>query len=594
MKISHYIEQNKWLGITLNIIPVFIAFIYVLLWSVNMPFLHDWIFLHHILDFDPSDWLNQFWRTQNGHRNFFPQLIYLFILKYFNFNTLFLVWLNFSFILGTYLLFWKLFSEEVKNSYFSFIPISWLIFSLVQYGNLLVAWQLSLNLSIFSSLLTFYLIRKTSWLNFFLSIVTSIISVGSFGNGLILMPIVFFYLLFNAKNRLKTIIWLIFGIIIIGFYFFNYNSSSVATSFNGARIYVFLTNLLSNTILLPIGKTGGKSLILGTIIGTIVLVISVFQILYFISSQKWKVLNHSFSYILIYFTVIIIQITLGRSGNELKGAYGTQYTTFIVLFFVSLYVIQHNNTFTKLFSGINKFFFSSIILMTILVGGGFGLIMGPYLYGRYLNEKSILLNFNSYPTGIQAQIKGMPPEVISSTLKYFHENNTSIFSSSYRVFMNPYMDNEALTEAKTSQKYFIADTLVFSFASHVDKIENISINSFVAKPYNSDSLIIIMVTGSNIIVRHSFSSVDLYFKGRAFFSLDDIIIDNKGNLKLILIRKGNSIKIPSYSYFSLSPVFNTGDRKGDVIGMEINTPQRLEGYYFTKAIRNRVKYWLFY
>ena len=113
-------------GVTFSLItlPILIAVLYIKNYSVNVPFAHDWVFFTYILEHDSSEWIQYFWLPQNGHRNLFVQLFYLFSFKYFKFNTTYHAYINLFVML---LSLWSLeIYKHLKQAPLTFIPISYL------------------------------------------------------------------------------------------------------------------------------------------------------------------------------------------------------------------------------------------------------------------------------------------------------------------------------------------------------------------------------------------------------------------------------------------------------------------------------------
>ena len=602
------LSQNKrkvtWL--VLNLIPLLLMVLFVLIWTQNVPFKHDWVFLKHILKYSPDEWLSNFWRPQNGQRNIFPQLIYLVDYYLFSFNTLYITYLNLIILLVSYYIIWKIFRQELLISWKEFLPVSWLFFCLVQYGNVLITWQISLNLSIMSSLISLYFLNQTTSKSLILSILFAVISVGSFGNGLVILPLGVFYLILNKRAKNRIAYWSVFSVLLLIIYFTNYARSGVSFPFSLISASLFFTNLVSMATLLPFGRLGGVFYSISFLMGSILILAALIQFITYFRGIKRKGAFSMIAILFIYVIGIFGEITLGRSGTDIKTAYATQYTTFAVLFLIFLYglvLLTKKNTTSVLGVQvpikISKAIVFTIIILTIIIGNSYGLIMGPYLYGRSLIEKSILLNFEHHPDHVKAFISGATNDDITQMISIMTKQNKSIFDNKEVVnntVLLPFLETVPLREEDNLIPY-LQDSASFNLVNTIKVLENISLKTKISEPSHDDSLTVSFRGRKELIYSKSILSADAFKMGRAFFELDPPIdISQYDQINITVLKNGNTLNIPLYQPYYRGPIciedttYNFDNCL--VPGLELNTPSRLKYFYMVDALRSKAKYFI--
>jgi hypothetical protein len=394
-------------SIILFSLPFIISFIYVIFFAINTPLIHDWIVIRELYVSD--NLFYDFWRPTNGHRNFVAKALYYILFQTSSFNlklliylNLFIVWCNILFV--TYVC-----KNSLNLSSRQLIPVVWIAFTLSQYGNLLYAWQISLNGSILFSFSAFHFLSKQeSWRNIFLAFICGFLAMASFGNGLLVFPVALFYLIVKKRNLYKIVSWgILFGLSWI-LYFTDYSRGGGIEenlSFSLYNVFYFLFNLLSNGGLIGLGKTGAFYSITTTF-GILLFFLFVFVTFFNIKKifSKDIALPHV---LFIYFSLIIIQIALGRGNSQygIAAAFSSQYSTFLLFLYALSFGFVSNkiNEFRQL--NLNKGLvrvlrasYVSLFLVIVSLGNLFGFLMGPQIYGKNLQKQYLSLNFKSYPT----------------------------------------------------------------------------------------------------------------------------------------------------------------------------------------------------
>ncbi|MFC2116708.1 hypothetical protein ACFLTU_09540 [Bacteroidota bacterium] len=602
------INRNPRLIIILNLLPLFIVIAYVSFFAINVPVIHDWLFLNDIMSNDPQEWLGAFWIPTNGQRNIIPKLIYLLVFEYFEFNTIVLIYLNVVVVILSYLAIYLIFNDTNNFKLYHFLPVSWLFFNLVQYSNFLYAWQISLNLSVMGALYCFYFLQKRTVKFVILATIFALISYASFGNGLLVFPLGILFLILS-KSNLKTILyWSVLSFMSISIYFINYSTYGNFEPSNLFQFYLFIANLLAMATILPIGKLGFIGYILGSIIGTIILILTIITLFLFYKKKIEVRVNTLIIIVFLYFSSVLFQITLGRSGNEasIAGAYSAQYTTFVILFLIFLYLtfitVRKGEILDNLFKGIKyveiytRRIIISLVLVTLLLGYTFGALMGPYSYGNQAIKRNLLQSIQNQDPGTYSIIRGT--KNLIDHVDFLEKRNKASFlkGNKNNSILQPTEKSPLRFGNDSKQKFHIEDSLTFNFVCRVFRLDNLSLNLIVQNPVKEDSLVVELLKNKVLITEKTFKSKDVFTSGRVLIKLDSPLVNCMDSLyEIRLVRTGKSIEIPIYDPYYGGAICNnsvTPPNSCFVPALEFNTSIRMNYYYITSTLRTRIAYLL--
>jgi len=340
---------NKWLLFLLVCFPPAVILFFIRNYSVNIPYMDQWDGFLDILvalregSFDFSS----LWAQHNEHRPLFPKIIMLLLASISHWNVIWEQYFSLFIQFGTLLLVFDISRRSLSNKNRVILKIiaSMLLFSMVQYENWSWGWQIQIFLNIFAVTFTVWTIAKypDSWIGFFLAILGAIIATYSFANGMLIWIIVFFWILLaNTPKKLPfVLIWLFTASGIILSYIYQYAKPSHHPSLLDflEKPFDFIAFFLSY-IGLPFGRfyylTG--SIIFG-ILG--ICILSYLIINAFIYRQNDFLKKYlPWLALILYALSSAILTGIGRSGFGAAQALYSRYTSFSLLFWVSLFVMM--------------------------------------------------------------------------------------------------------------------------------------------------------------------------------------------------------------------------------------------------------------
>jgi hypothetical protein len=456
-------------------IPILIYVWYIYKFGVNVPFVDDWL----IVDLYRSLYshqinINNFWLFHNGHRLFFPKILFLAISYFTKLNIKIMMYVSFAFLTGSFYLIF-LFYKKLHNNLWFFVPVSWILFSWVQWEDTLWGYQLAWYMILFFTLLTFYFLENlTAHKSFIiLSIISAIIASYSSLQGLIVWPSGVFFIIMKIEDRKNKslwqkifYLWMVTGIFSIFIYLYGFNFQDA----QGSSIFYFLYHPL-NTINYFLSSAGAVIVrnpnklmeyipkVLGPIgikyfnsINAIVDFVTVALILLFFfyivfavfSFLRLRNKNKDVLYfLLILYGVLFDLLTLvGRSHFGVAEAFSSRYTLYNLLLFVGVYFVllsMHENT--KAQNCNNRFeallfkLFFILILIQIILSFPYGIYQGKLRRDRCnLDANSILF----YETLKDPAILAMEQNDLDDTslMSFLRDKHLSLFTQprSFRLF----------------------------------------------------------------------------------------------------------------------------------------------------------------
>ncbi len=228
-------------------IPLLVYAIIVFKYTTNSPFLDDLFWgiynLNDYIKFESIvDKINHVFKQHNQHKMAFFKGILAFYYEFFgelNFKALAILG-NISnlivFITAAISL------KSIKKSLFFLIPISFLLFQVQYYFNIILTFSFP-NQSVYAwALITFYLVSldKPKW--FYLALFTGFLATFSNGNGILVFPLILFF--FGIQKNWRSLFLTVFiGAITFLIYFKGFVSNSEEITFTKKNV-LFFFNLL--------------------------------------------------------------------------------------------------------------------------------------------------------------------------------------------------------------------------------------------------------------------------------------------------------------------------------------------------------------
>ncbi|NLH39980.1 MAG: hypothetical protein GX445_07970 [Elusimicrobia bacterium] len=273
----------------------------------------------------------------NEHCIFFPRLFMLLSAKVFHYNTMFELFLSWFFLVLSSIIVFKVIKQEIGERFkiSHFVLISFLIFNLRQWENMLYGWQFQIPMSVFFVVLGFYLVEKQNNILFIISILAAIISSLSFANGIGIWFIAILALIINQKKeKPKIYIWIFSGFIIIIFYLLGYSKPVSHPS-----LFSFIKNPINFLLyfFVSVGSPLTTEKYSALIIGVLLFLMYMYFIVKFFKNKKD---SSFFPLALIFFSLLSsFIISVSRSGFGFRQAIASRYVTITVFGVVGLYIL---------------------------------------------------------------------------------------------------------------------------------------------------------------------------------------------------------------------------------------------------------------
>lgn len=355
------------LAVLITTLTPLIYLLYILrLHAIDMPFYDQWHFAS-IIDHAKTGSLtfHDFWAPNNEHRILFPKILMLTVALASGWNLNFEIAISVLIGIGIFFeliyLINKLYKDLKIPFPFWFIPTTSLfVFSLSQWENWFLGWQLQIFLMVFSTIGGFIALstKPLRPKHIITAILSGLVASYSFATGLLFWPIGLFLLLANnnvtKKLRLNfSLIWILISTTVAFAYFYNlqkppHHPTLLAGLYDPLTFLRYVLSYIGSPIVL-------HDMHFSQIIGFTGLIIYTLIIIKFPKKIDTSILHPIFA--LTTFALANALITaLGRSGFGADQALSSRYITISQLFWISLVFLVHifftsksrNNTEKKL------------------------------------------------------------------------------------------------------------------------------------------------------------------------------------------------------------------------------------------------------
>jgi len=368
--------------IVLIITPALLCLLFIVLYGVNVVYWDQWEIVNlldklHTNTISFTDLVKQ----HNEHRVVFPLLAMLGLAEITHYNNLAEMCVSWLLICLSCFVLLRLYLRSVKASIFNlvgFIPVSWMLFSVVQWENLLWGFQLCVFILELFLVLSIYLLATAKGFDyrFFLSLICGYICSFTILQGLMIWPtglmqIILMGLAQPVKSRRSIIqagvIWLMAAIIACVLYFIGYVQPP-----NQPMPLAFLQNpSLDFGYLIAYGlSVFGSALSLNIYMAipvAILLCVITIYIIYIVIRNKIKIATEAIPYYgLVIFGLLCIGLLMaGRSVYGLESGGSSRYTTITLISISGIYLalISINNFHLKFHS-----FFEGMLIGLIALG----------------------------------------------------------------------------------------------------------------------------------------------------------------------------------------------------------------------------------
>jgi hypothetical protein len=430
----------------LVLLPATVGFLYVRAFGVSVVYTDAWSMVPLF-----NKWahgkltLSDLYAQHNEHRMFFPETIQLLLgvaTKYNNMVEMYLIEVCFLVTLGILLL---AFRSGTRPALVLFVPISLLVFSLMQYENMLLGYQINFAFTQMFGVLTIFLLyifggRSPVWLSSVAALGSATVASFSTAQGLLVWPAGLLQLLIGPverqTKRILVVVWSLAGLAEWVAYFVDFRRSPDKPSL----LYAIEHPLEGASYFLTLlGSSLSWEQTSAFLVGLLLVCLTLVSLLLLVKNRK--VGEYSFWVSLLFYSLLILaSITAGRSAYGAWQAMAPRYTTFSILVVVSLYAILVK-TLLERRSAANTVLLivlSGVILLSAAISYPAGILVGKYTEAS--RERAALLltsgKYKSLPDAALAESFG------TSQGRVVRENAPILKRLHYNVFSEPRAQGE--------------------------------------------------------------------------------------------------------------------------------------------------------
>jgi hypothetical protein len=389
--------------------PLIIEILYINRFAVNVPFRDQWHLVPLLQALSAKNLkgvLDLLWGQHNEHRLLFPRLVFLLLAKISNWNVVSEMYFSLFVACLSLVGLGLIYKKACRGSLWGFIPISWLVFSLGQWENILWGWQMQIYLQVLGLILGIYFLSFKSLQSTTLAIVCGVIASFSFNSGLVIWPVGLLLLATLRADKKHLALWGLTGTLVIVAYYTDYtapaNHPSLTALFSSPFVAVkfFLVNVGSSL--------GGGNIDLSTTMGTCVIA-TLFVLL---CKKVWTVLKTGVrvpesdvtvgSLILLSLSMSMA-ITVGRVGFGLPAATAPRYSTMSLLGIIGTYMLLTMDDWAsksldgKLENRSLYPAFLSVLFVGLAMTTPYGMRMGNRAYTDRIRLKYVLETIDTQP-----------------------------------------------------------------------------------------------------------------------------------------------------------------------------------------------------
>lgn len=321
----------------------------------SVPFWDSWNSnLNFYIEFQNGNY-SSLWNLHNEHRIIFSKIFFLIDHYFFGGLSLFLIILNYLLIIFSILIFKYLIKNIAVNRIYekniTTLITAGILFSWVQSENITWTFQSMFFLAQSLPLLSLCILARYFYENrtylFYLALLLAVFSAGTMANGLILLPLFTFYVLYKEKNTKKILITIGTTFFTIYLYFLNYQTNKnhgklSETLFNNTYDYIkYFLIYLGN----PFGKifANFNSNYTMEYIFSIVFLLTLSLLIVKAIKDKDKE-NYFFDIVIIYIIFILATDFITAGGRVIFGlaqATSSRYTTPVLMAWCALIIISY-------------------------------------------------------------------------------------------------------------------------------------------------------------------------------------------------------------------------------------------------------------
>jgi hypothetical protein len=363
----------------LILLPIIYSLIFIKLYAVNVSSYDDVTFVPlfeklytgHLSFSDLSI-------PHNEHRILFPKVVMLVLGHFTHHNTViscFCSWILLCCLCITLFIVHKHIIRNLENALMTFVPVSWLLFSPGQAGNLLRGFQLQVFMIIFFFVLSMYFLvtTKRNYYRLFLSIIFGIISTFSMNNGILVWLIGLVILILSHKTEqkedrlfsfLKISLWSFASILVLFLYYYDYSL------WNGDIKIEYVTQHLDMSVIwffTSLGSLGRfQEPIIASIVGLLILIGFIYTTIMIFWRAKPQMSTIIYLSVIVFVLLTFIGWTYNRAYLGIEESLADRSVTIGVLGVAVLYLAIITNI-TK-YIGIKTIVLNLLVLVILFCG----------------------------------------------------------------------------------------------------------------------------------------------------------------------------------------------------------------------------------
>lgn len=580
------------LVLVLIIAPLVIGGWYISRFSVNIPCSDEWSLVPHLQDIAEGDFAGlsrALWWQHNEHRVLFPKLIMLILAELSDWNVIVEMYFG-LFLTVLSLAGWGLiYRKSQLGSWWAFVPVSWLVFGLGQWENILWGWQIAIFLQAAMVIVAMYLlVASRSLRSVLLAALCGAVASFSFGSGLVVWPTGLLCLIWLRAGRRQLALWSLLGLAVLGTYF---------TGFVHPAHHPALTLVFSEpftTVAFFFANVGAPVALLGSGYPRISAATGVFLIFLFAAimfgrlraARRQEGIPVPDSDIVLCCLVLFsllssALISVTRVGFGLGFATTSRYTTLSCMGVVGLYILVARYSISKTsprggpkWRRLAPYFaLLSVLVVGLTASGLHGLRMGRALYVGRSNMKYALQHVETQPDDVLVAIFPSP-QVVREGAVFLREHGLSVFAE------NQQEDVLLLTssaEGQVTEQILPDDPLTQTLVCPVQTLEDVEVFLTTYARSNTSGLEITLAAGDSLLVREVLSSAEIEDGRWLSVVLPTPLEDCSGRDLVLRISSpdagpGNAVGVWTYPTYYEGGLLEQGQEvfMGRTIGLQLN------------------------
>jgi hypothetical protein len=384
--------------------------------------------------------LQQLWTLHNGHRLLVPNLVFLLVAQLAAFDTRVLMYLSAGLLIISFILLVVTYRRR-EDSLLGIAPVAYLMFSLAQWENALMGFQVAWYIVLACLFGLIYCLEQSGRNRpaFASGVALSIVASLSSLQGLLLWPVGFIYTMRGNFTWRQRVAWASFGLVTALVYFRHFGrggswlSHSVSHPLESAKFF-----LVAIGSVIPMGKLGGyvPSLFLEGLFGLLLCALSVYVI---IAGGTRARSDEAFlaPITLVTFALMFnIMLAAGRTGlwGGLKAAELSRYSTYNLLLLVGDYLALlrllmtrqgREATIVALVGAV-----AVLMFVQVAVSSWVGLQMGKEAFRNRIQGADLVVNYRIAPASLIASYNAYPdPEIFRARAAVAERYRLSVFAT---------------------------------------------------------------------------------------------------------------------------------------------------------------------